>query len=232
MLKSFQESLHYSVLKVAVSHTVLYSLQLPVSWKKCSLRMSRLIMKEVIIIIPYIMNVYVYVHSSVYLFICKYVLLTELEDIRREKQELEESCQLLEQQLQHQQDQSYSERRRELQARRCRQEELERRICILEEQKRRLSSTKEEVKQASQGSIPLPQILQPPTPTPIPPKLIIMLVLNPLREHKWGHTNSFPPILLHRTLQVIQTLTQVLFSLILLFNAMSVCPCLCRLILS
>ena len=75
----------------------------------------------------------------------KCALFTELDELRREKQELEESCRLLEQQLQHQQDQSYSEHQRELQARRRRQDELERRIRILEEQKRRLNSTKEEV---------------------------------------------------------------------------------------
>ena len=88
---------------------------------------------------------YFHVHICSYV----YVFLTELEELRRENQELEESCRLLEQQMQHQQDQSYSERQRELQARRRRQEELERRIHILEEQKRKLNSTKDEVKQKS-----------------------------------------------------------------------------------
>ena len=88
------------------------------------------------------MSIYMYM-----IYVC--VFLTELEELRRENQELEESCRLLEQQMQHQQDQSYSERQRELQARRRRQEELERRIHILEEQKRKLNSTKDEVKQKS-----------------------------------------------------------------------------------
>lgn len=72
-------------------------------------------------------------------------LYVELEQLRRENQELEESCRLLEQQLQHQQDQSSCEQHRQLQARKRRQEELERRIRILEQQKKRLSNTKEEV---------------------------------------------------------------------------------------
>ena len=68
-----------------------------------------------------------------------------MDELRREKKELEESCQLLEQQLQHQQDHSNSEQQRQLQIHRHRQEELERRIHILEQQKKNLISKREEV---------------------------------------------------------------------------------------
>lgn len=74
---------------------------------------------------------------------CCYIL--ELDDLRREKRELEDSCRLLEQQLQHQQDHSNSEQQRQLQTRRRRQEELEGRIHILEQQKKNLISKTEEV---------------------------------------------------------------------------------------
>lgn len=79
---------------------------------------------------------------QLYLLGCYFV---ELDELRREKRELEESCRVLEQQLQHQQDHSNSEQHRQLESRRRRQEELERRIHILEQQKKNLISKTEEV---------------------------------------------------------------------------------------
>ena len=74
-----------------------------------------------------------------------YTLCAELNELRREKQELEESCQVLEQQLREAEHMSRRELSRQLQARRHRQAELERQIQNLEQQRRRLSSTKNEV---------------------------------------------------------------------------------------
>lgn len=72
-------------------------------------------------------------------------MIIELEQLRRENAELEESCHILEQQLQRQQNQNTNEHKRQLYKRRQRQEELERRIRVLEDQQRRLISTKNEV---------------------------------------------------------------------------------------
>ena len=71
---------------------------------------------------------------------------SELEELRLEKQETEENCYLLEQQLQQQRNTSDSEKKRLLWQYRRKQEMLKKQIQSLEEQKKRLSSAKEGVR--------------------------------------------------------------------------------------
>jgi hypothetical protein len=67
------------------------------------------------------------------------LLQSELDQLRWEKKELEESFSLLEQQLKQHQERSDSENNRLLESQRLQQKELKRRIQILEQKKRRLS---------------------------------------------------------------------------------------------